>query len=314
MADPSPTGTLLPMVVEEWWQPLLEPDGLLLRDRALAVVDPDHVLTALRSGRLRRVQRGVYLPRRVESTPMILAHAALVSCAVPDAVVSHTTAARVHEIAVPAALKAQHVTVARHQRRRNRSDLIFHARSLQLDEVVRVGGIPTTSIARTLADLSATLDRLEAMWALDDALRRRLCHRGAIRAVIDGWHTGGGRRCVQQRLDEADGIAESILETAGRLVLRDRGVPLPVPQYQLRDRDGSIIAVLDGAYPELRVAIEFDGVGPHGQPEAIFRDRRRQNRLTELGWTVLRFTWWDVTRDPDGVAAKVLRTLARAAS
>jgi very-short-patch-repair endonuclease len=36
--------------------------------------------------------------------------------------------------------------------------------------------------------------------------------------------------------------------------------------------------------------------------------------LPELGWTVLRFTWWDVMRDPDQVAAIVQRTLRRRAS
>src|ERR671930_2215797 len=49
--------------MREWWTSLLEPDGLLLRDRALTAVDPDDVFTALRYGRLRRTQRGSYLHR-----------------------------------------------------------------------------------------------------------------------------------------------------------------------------------------------------------------------------------------------------------
>jgi len=71
---------------------------------------------------------------------------------------------------------------------------------------------------------------------------------------------------------------------------------------------------LDGAYLREKVALEFDGADPHGLPEAVFRDRWRQNGLPELGWTVLRFTWWDVMRDPDGVADIVRRTLRRRAS
>ncbi|HEU0127834.1 MAG TPA: hypothetical protein VFQ48_04400, partial [Pseudonocardiaceae bacterium] len=65
--------------MHEWWISLLEPDGLLLRDRALAAVDPDDLLTALRSGRLRRIQRGIYLPRRAEATPAMFARAAQLS-------------------------------------------------------------------------------------------------------------------------------------------------------------------------------------------------------------------------------------------
>jgi hypothetical protein len=300
--------------MNEWWVSLLEPDGLLLRDKALTAVDPDNVLTALRSGRLRRIQRGIYLPRRIEVTPLVLARAALLSSGTIGAVPSHQTAARVHQIAVPEDDRVQHVTVAREQRRRNRPDLHFHTRSIGCGEVEKRDGVPVTSVARTLADLTTSLERVRAVWALDDALRRRLCAKTDVIAVIERWRGGAGCLSARERLDEADGIAESILETAGRLVLRDRGVPLPVPQHELWAPDGTLVAQLDGAYLQEKVALEFDGADPHGLPEAVFRDRWRQNRLPELGWTVLRFTWWDVMRDPDGVAAIVRRTLSRRAS
>jgi hypothetical protein len=298
--------------MHEWWVDLLEPDGLLLRERALASVDPDNLLTALRSGRLRRIQRGIYLPRRVEATPLVMARAALLSSGVVGAVPSHQTAARIHQIAVPED-RVQHVTVAREQRRRDRPDLRFHTRSLGCGEVERRDSVPVTSVARTLADLPTSLERLRAVWAIDDALRRRLCTKADVSAVIERWRGGAGCLVARQRLDEADGVAKSILETAGRLVLRDRGVPLPIPQYQLWAPDGTLVARLDGAYLREKVALEYDGADPHGLPEAVFRDRWRQNGLPELGWTVLRFTWWDVMRDPDGVAAIVQRTLRRRA-
>jgi hypothetical protein len=298
--------------MHEWWVDLLEPDGLLLRERALASVDPDNLLTALRSGRLRRIQRGIYLPRRVEATPLVMARAALLSSGVVGAVPSHQTAARIHQIAVPED-RVQYVTVAREQRRRDRPDLRFHTRSLGCGEVERRDSVPVTSVARTLADLPTSLERLRAVWAIDDALRRRLCTKADVSAVIERWRGGAGCLVARQRLDEADGVAKSILETAGRLVLRDRGVPLPIPQYQLWAPDGTLVARLDGAYLREKVALEYDGADPHGLPEAVFRDRWRQNGLPELGWTVLRFTWWDVMRDPDGVAAIVQRTLRRRA-
>jgi hypothetical protein len=260
---------------------------------------------------LRRIQRGIYLPRRLDATPSVLARAALLSSGVIGAVPSHQTAARMHRIAVPEQDRVQHVTVARQQRRRNRPDLHFHTRSIGCGEVERRDGVPVTTVARTLADLATSLEQLRAVWAIDDALRRRLCARTDIVAVIERWRGGAGCVSAQERLDQADGVAESILETAGRLVLRDRGVPLPIPQYQLWAPDGTLVARLDGAYLREKVALEYDGADPHGLPEAVFRDRWRQNGLPELGWTVLRFTWWDVMHDPDGVAAIVQRTLQR---
>lgn len=300
--------------MHEWWQQLLESDGLLMRDRALKAVDPDDLLTALRSGRLRRVQRGVYLPRRVDSTPLLLARAAMLSAGVPSAVPSHATAARVHNLAVPDEHRVQHVTVIPKQRRHNRRDLHFHTRSLACGEVEVHDGVPLTSLPRTLADLTTSLERLPAVWALDDALRRQVCAKADIEGVVERWQGGAGCVTAWARLDEADGVAESMLETAGRLVLRDGGVPLPIPQYTVHAPDGTVVARLDGAYLREKVALEFDGTDPHGVPEAVFRDRLRQNRLLELGWTVLRFTWWDVMRDPAGVAATVRRTLRRRAA
>lgn len=304
--------TLLRM--NEWWIDLLDSDGLLLRDRALTVVDPDDLLTALRSGRLRRIQRGIYLPRRIPATPFVMARAALLSSGIPGAVPSHATAARVHHIAVPEEHRVEHVTVTREQRRRNRRDLHFHTRSLSCGEVWVCDGLPITTVPRTLADLTTSLDRLPAVWALDDSLRRGLCSRAEIASVVEKWRGGAGCAQAWERLDEADGVAESFLETAGRLVLRDGKLPMPVPQYSLRAPDGSVVARLDGAYLREKIGLEFDGADPHGLPEAVFRDRVRQNRLSELGWTVLRFTWWDVLRDPAGVVATVQRTLRQRAA
>lgn len=296
--------------MDEWWTPLLEPDGLLLRDRALTEADPDQLLVALRSGRLRRLQRSVYLPRRLGATPARRARAAIISAGVPGAVASHATAARLHGVEVPAGHRREHVNVEREHRRRDRPDLGFHTRDLYDGEVVRRDGLPVTSVARTVADLTGVVDRLPAVWALDDALRRALTTRDEVAAVVGRWRGGAGCALARTRLDEADGLAESVLETAGRLALRDHGVPLPVAQYEVRAADGTVVARLDGAYPEHRVALEFDGADHHGLPEAVFRDRARQNVLTELGWTVLRFTWWDVVRDPAGVGERVRRTLA----
>lgn len=299
----------------EWWHRFADPDGLVLRDRVLASVDPDKLLVALRSGRLRRVQRGVYLPRTVEYQPLTAARAAILSCGIADAVASHHTAGRVHDLALPAEPWCEDVTVPRQSRRKDRPDLRFHTRGLTVGDVGLRDGLPVTSLPRTVADLAADLDRLSAVWTLDDALRRRLCGRADVIAAIGRW--GGGEGCVRakQRLAEADGCAESLLETAGRLALSDAGLPLPVPQFEVFSRAGRLVARLDGGYPELKVGLEFDGQTAHELPGAVLRDRDRQNALLACGWTVLRFTWWDVMHDPSRFISNVRRVVvSRAAS
>ena len=62
------------------------------------------------------------------------------------------------------------------------------------------------------------------------------------------------------------------------------------------------------AFPELRIAIEVDGWAHHSDVDRFRHDRQRQNTLVALGWTVLRFTWTDLTDRPAYVIATI-RTL-----
>jgi len=59
--------------------------------------------------------------------------------------------------------------------------------------------------------------------------------------------------------------------------------------------------------------VEVDGWGSHGTRSAFEEDRARDARLATLGYSVVRFTWRQVTRDPSGVAATI-RALLRARS
>jgi hypothetical protein len=86
---------------------------------------------------------------------------------------------------------------------------------------------------------------------------------------------------------------------------------LPEPTFHyLLEVDGVVVAELDLAYPEQKVAIEVDGYGVHLRSQAIFEnDRRRQNELEILGWAVLRFTRHALRDRPDRVADQVRRLL-----
>jgi very-short-patch-repair endonuclease len=67
-------------------------------------------------------------------------------------------------------------------------------------------------------------------------------------------------------------------------VLVRAGLPSPVAQFRVFDEEG-FVARVDFAYPELRIAIEYDGLG-HGERRAFLSDRRRLNRLVAAGWIV----------------------------
>lgn len=72
---------------------------------------------------------------------------------------------------------------------------------------------------------------------------------------------------------------------------------------------------LDLAFADHRVAVEVDGWAWHSDARAFRNDRQRQNSLVLAGWTVLRFTWHDLSQRPERVITEIQAALsARAAS
>ena len=85
------------------------------------------------------------------------------------------------------------------------------------------------------------------------------------------------------------------METKLKQLLRSHGLPTPKFQYVVRD-GGRFVARVDAAYPELRIAIEFDSYEHHTGRGALIRDTDRRNRLALLNWTTVTFTADDVRR------------------
>ncbi|MFF4877221.1 DUF559 domain-containing protein [Micromonospora sp. NPDC000668] len=108
-----------------------------------------------------------------------------------------------------------------------------------------------------------------------------------------------------------DGRAQSPLETRARLRCVDGRVPPDALQLEVRDDDGYLLGIGDLGWRGPRIIAEADGRDVHGSPEAAFADRRRQNRLVNAGWTVLRFTWSDTLR-PDYIPWTVRQAIAAA--
>jgi very-short-patch-repair endonuclease len=92
----------------------------------------------------------------------------------------------------------------------------------------------------------------------------------------------------------------------GRAVMANRGVVLPVPQYPIPWDESRRF---DDAYPDARVAIEWDSRLWHTKQQAMAADRRRDRMASVHGWVVLRFTWEDVTERPGEVADTVSAVL-----
>jgi hypothetical protein len=97
------------------------------------------------------------------------------------------------------------------------------------------------------------------------------------------------------------------METRLRLLLVRAGLPHPRSQVSLRDDFGFFLGRPDLNYPDARLAIEYDGAMHR---ESLAADNRRQNRLIDAGYRILRFTAGDVLGAPAAVVSMVRRALA----
>ncbi len=234
--------------------------------------------------------------------------AACLACGV-DAAGSHRAAGAVWLLAGFDPV-APEVTVSggRHPRPRG---VVVHQAALPSVDVTVVEAIPVTSPARTLLDLAAVVAAEAVEEALDDALRRGLVSIPRLRWRADQLGRRPGVALIRRLLDartDANGQAQSVLETRFMRLLKRARLPTPVCQHQIRDR-GRLVAIVDFAYPDLRLAIETDGYRWHSGRIAWQRDLARRNALTRLGWHVIHVTAEDIERRPDATVDVLAQAL-----
>jgi hypothetical protein len=138
--------------------------------------------------------------------------------------------------------------------------------------------------------------------ALDRFLQPWLVFLDEVRAAAE---QASGRDCrlIRTTAALADGLAESPQETRLRLLLHG-GLPAGAHREPV---SGGGREVLSFAWPDAKVALEYDGVW-HGEIQHVGRDRRRLNRLNDAGWTVVFVTAADM-HHPE-LLARIARLLA----
>lgn len=193
---------------------------------------------------------------------------------------------------------------------RRREGIVLHRGALRPADTTEVAGIPVTAASRTLLDLAGVVEEEDLEIAVDCALRRGLTsinyltRRFADRRGRGCPGSAAMRRVLEQRSKGGAAATESVLETRFLRLLRSGRVPLPEPGYKVGPYR------LDFAYPHIRLGIELDGYAFHSSKTAWERDLRRQNELLALGWTLLRFTWTDVTQRGEAVIEEIRRHIS----
>lgn len=260
---------------------------------------------AVDTGALERLWQGIYCLGA--PTDQLRLRGLDLSCGRPVAVCLATAAAMFgFDTEQPAEL---HVLDPPRCALRNADGLVVHRRDGA--PLVVVGGRRTTSPAWTAVEVARGLRRPRALATLDAALRSGTCSRADLwRAAVEQ----KGRRgivAVRDLLPLADPRSESPMESEARLAMLDGGLPVPELQYEIVDGNGDLRR-LDFAWPDLRVAAEYDGVAWHSGPEAMVSDRRRHNALADVDWNLVPIVFEDVRYRASQMVARIERQLLRA--
>ena len=294
-----------------------DPDGIFLRWEALAVGYSDRDLARAVKGRvLHRVRHGAYVAMETWRELTELERHSLTALAVlrqarTDVVLSHTTAA-VHHGAPVWDLPLQEVHVTRRDGRTGRREagISQHRRLLRPDDV-QAGHPPVTGPTRTALDLTTIADVEHCLPVFDYLLHAKLTTKSQLRAEACFLEQTPGSLATDLTISLADGRRASVGESRTSHLLWGSGLPMPEPQVHVYDERGDLVGIVDFAWPELKVFLEFDGKEKYlkfrreGESvvDAVLREKKREERICRLtGWRCIRITWADLYRPAETIA------------
>jgi very-short-patch-repair endonuclease len=152
-------------------------------------------------------------------------------------------------------------------------------------DVMIINGLCVTTPSRTTVDLMRTLLRPFALSVADAMVRAELVTIAELARRIRRLKHFPGIVQARALLRLIDPRAESPGESWLRLRLVDAGFPFPRPQFEVIDHRGRVIARIDLAYPEIKLAMEYDGAAYHTHEKDRQHDEERRVLLSDAyGW------------------------------
>lgn len=292
-----------------------------IRDAERAGIAKPIIQALVRDQHLHRIRHGAYVDecmwKAAESDPpamrRLLALSALVGLREP-AFVYGAHAAELHGL--PLAPGApDHLELVRQSnqdrrpastrgKERNRIEgLRILTRDLRSEHVTHRQGVPVISLASAALTSAAQFPPEYAVAVLDAALRAGAL-ASDIRSAVDRWSAGRGVVAADRLVDLARPGAESPLESISRFRLMSRGIPEPELQHEFYDARG-FVARVDFWWSAFKVIGEADGMGKYSEIADVRAEKLRQDRLSALGVSVVRWTWQEIWERPGDVVRRI---------
>lgn len=155
------------------------------------------------------------------------------------------------------------------------------------DHMIRVPRMPG-GFRKTLPPALAVPAHLEAA-----LISGRRVGKPALRAALPRLRTGSSSRP----------------ETWMRVTIVDAGLPEPEIDVDVYAPDGSFIGCVDGAYIDLKIALEYEGDHHRTDPATWNRDIQKHDDLVAHGWRVIRVTREMLFLHPDELVRRVTQAI-----
>jgi very-short-patch-repair endonuclease len=288
----------------------VRPAGVPRQLRAEAFLGSEAVRTGLLTRRQldgpawRRLFRDVYVHVGVEVTHAL--RAAAVCLLLPEALVTGGSAAVLWGVPLADTWDDVEVTLAPSAHPCRLVGTRVRRARVPVEHRWRRSGIPVTTPEATAVRLAGCLPGDDAVIAVDRMVDSGIVDLEPVRALASALRGPGSAR-ARSVCALADGLAGSPQETRLRLLMHRSALPAPVAQHRVVVH-GREIARVDFAWPEKKIAVEYDGLW-HAEPGQFARDRDRLNRLREAGWLVVFVTAADMHR-PAELIARIAAALA----
>lgn len=266
----------------------------------------------LKTGELTRITRGVF--RHAAAPPRWEADVVAAVLA-SRGIASHRCAAALWRLD-PYQRARPEVTIPVSRSAPELAGVVVH-RTTQWDrrsETVR-RGIRCTGVERTILDCGAVLSVGTIERLAESAIRQGLtswaslerCRRAHARRGRDG---GGTLRQLLEQREPQGALPLSDFSRAIANLLTEQGLPAPVLEHQIVDSTGVFIMQADLAWPQLKKAIELDGLTWHFGRDDVERDRRKRAAARAQGWRIQEVLWSMYAKERPKLTAQLHQFLA----
>lgn len=236
-------------------------------------------------------------------------------------VLTHHSGARIWRAGLPAWMQEDwriHIARDRSSSKPRRRNVVGHRMTFKPGEVVMHDGVRVTSPARTWLDLASLLTVDELISAGDSIVaahgpdfprpKTPLATIEDLRRMVASHPGMRGMKTARLALSEIRVGSDSPQETKMRLLLSRTKLGEPVLNHVILNNWGQPSVWPDAAYPERRLALQYDGAH-HSDPHQCQLDSKRRAVTQRLGWTEVRVFKEDLEGEKPFLIEKVRAAL-----